>query len=175
MKASELVEQIELNYSKHGIERVAQACIDSPEMLELLIKIISKGNGRPAQLAAWVLAKVTDLNADVVSKYFKTLLNLINDSTSSSVKRNVIRVFMHIELPEDDHGLLLDSCFKTLNNRDYSIAERAFSLHVLGKYVKIYPELSNELIPIIEEGMPHETAAFRSIGRKILKKIRKGK
>jgi len=173
MKAAELVEQIELNYSKHGIERVAQACIDSPEMLDLLIKLVNQANGRPAQLASWVLSKVTDLNADVVSAYFETLVKLINHSTSSSVKRNVIRTFIHIDLPEEYHGLLIDSCFKTLKNHEYSIAERSFSMHVLGKYVKIYPELSNELIPIIEVGMPLESAAFKSVGRKLLKEMKR--
>ncbi|MEX1189164.1 MAG: hypothetical protein WED33_07885 [Bacteroidia bacterium] len=172
MKASELIELIEQNYSKRGIERVSQECINSPEKLELLIKLLCEGKGRSAQLASWVLSKVTDLNADLVSSHFESLLKLLNQSTSSSVKRNVIRTFVYISIPQEYHGTLINACFKTLQNRDNSIAERAFSMHVLGNYVKLYSDLSNELIPVIEEGMPYESAAFKSIGRKLLKQMK---
>jgi len=171
MKASELIEKIELNYSKLGLERVAQDCIDSPEMFDLLIELISKEKGRPAQIASWVLSKVTDLNSNLVAWHFKPLLKLINQTGSAAVNRNLIRTFMRIDIPQEYHGQLIDACLYALQNRDNSIAERAFSMHVLGKYVKLYPDLSNELIPVIEERMPHESAGFKSIGRKLLGKI----
>jgi hypothetical protein len=171
MNASELVEKIELNYSKRGIERIAQECIDSPETLNVLIKNILKGKPREAQLASWVLSKVVDLNPSCISSYHKKLLDLIHPATAASVKRNIIRTFSFVELEEDLHAQLINTCFETLHNPNYSIAERAFSLHVLGKYTKEYPELWNELIPIIERGMPHESAAFRSIGGKLLRKF----
>lgn len=172
MNAQELSKKIERNYSKRGIEIIAQECVDSAETLEILIAIILNGKPREAQLASWVVSKVVDINPSCLGRYHKKLLNLIQHSTPGSVKRNIIRTFNFVPLDESMHAQLINACFETLYNRDYSIAERAFSMHVLGKYTKSYPELWNELIPIIEEGMPHESAAFRSIGRKLLKKFR---
>jgi hypothetical protein len=121
-----------------------------------------------------VLSKVADLNPSCLGRYHKKLLELINPKTPSAVKRNVIRTFSIVSINNDLHAKLIDSCFETLHNRTYSIAERAFSIHVLGKYIQVYPDLWNELKPLLEAGMPYESAAFRSIGRKLLLKFGTG-
>jgi len=48
---------------------------------------------------------------------------------------------------------------------------KAFSLTTLYNLSKFYPEIKNELKLIIQERWDHETAAFKSRGRHILKQL----
>jgi hypothetical protein len=49
------------------------------------------------------------------------------------------------------------------------VAIKAFALTVLQNLSAVYPDIKPELKLIIEERWPHETAAFHSRARKILK------
>ncbi|MEI9912474.1 MAG: hypothetical protein WDO71_24170 [Bacteroidota bacterium] len=48
---------------------------------------------------------------------------------------------------------------------------KAFSLTILQNLSRLYPEIRNEIKVIIEERWEHETAAFRSRAKKILKEL----
>ena len=54
------------------------------------------------------------------------------------------------------------------------VAIKAFSLTVLQKLAKKYPEIIPEIKLIIEEQLPHQSAAFKSRAKKFLKDISLG-
>ncbi len=76
-------------------------------------------------------------------------------------------------IPEDYHGTLMDSCFKFIEDPKTAIAVKAFSLHLLHQLSKTYPEILPELKLVIEDKLDNETAAFKSVARKILKPSKK--
>ncbi|MFT3946227.1 MAG: hypothetical protein QM763_04560 [Agriterribacter sp.] len=51
------------------------------------------------------------------------------------------------------------------------VSVKAFSLTVLANLANQYPEIIPELKLIIEDQLPHETAAFKSRAQKILKQL----
>jgi hypothetical protein len=65
----------------------------------------------------------------------------------------------------------MNSCFELIAEHTTPVAIKAFSLTVLDQLAASYPEIKPELKLIIEERWEHETAAFRSRAKKILKKL----
>jgi hypothetical protein len=52
-----------------------------------------------------------------------------------------------------------------------AVAVKAFSLTVLGKLAKIYPDIMPELKLLIEDQLPNQTAAFKVRAKQILKTL----
>ncbi len=63
----------------------------------------------------------------------------------------------------------MEICFKYLESHDEAVAIKAFSLTVLGRLAKKYPEIISEIKLLIEEQLPHQSAAFKSRAKKFMK------
>ncbi|KAA9040986.1 hypothetical protein FW778_02805 [Ginsengibacter hankyongi] len=63
----------------------------------------------------------------------------------------------------------MEICFKYLASPDEAIAIKAFSLTVLANLAKKYPEIIPEIKLIIEEQLPHQSAAFKSRAKAFMK------
>jgi hypothetical protein len=104
--------------------------------------------------------------------YLKKFVSQLSDRRAHPAsRRNIVRLFQFVEIPENVRGKLMDLCFQFICSSDEAIAVKAFSLHILENMSVIYPEILPELKSIIQSRWMHETAAFRSRGKKILQKI----
>jgi hypothetical protein len=114
-------------------------------------------------------------NPSMIEPYIGVLVKKLQEpGVHPAVVRNAVRVLEDIELPEQYHGEVMNSCFAFIENPATPAAIKAFSLTVLFNLSRQYPEIKPELQLIIEERWDTETAAFRSRGKKILKKISDG-
>ena len=59
-----------------------------------------------------------------------------------SIKRNTIRLLQHVSIPKKIEGEVMGVCFGYLADPDEMVAIKAFSLTVLQKLSKKYPEHS---------------------------------
>jgi hypothetical protein len=62
----------------------------------------------------------------------------------------------------------MNLCFDIVQSMEEKPAVKMFSLVVLDKLSKLYPEIRAELHLIIETQMSYESLAFKSRGKKIL-------
>jgi hypothetical protein len=65
----------------------------------------------------------------------------------------------------------MDVCFRYFSSPTEAIAIKAFSISVLQKLAKLYPEIINEIKLIIEERWDYETPAFKARAKKLLKEF----
>ncbi|MEI9956637.1 MAG: hypothetical protein WDM90_10135 [Ferruginibacter sp.] len=86
-----------------------------------------------------------------------------------AVKRNSVRLLQDIPIPKKYQGEIMDICFKYLASPTEAVAVKAFSLTVLHQLSKQYPEIIPEIKLLIEEQLPHQTAAFKSRAKSFLK------
>ena len=130
---------------------------------------------RITQRSAWVLSHCIDNHPWLMIKHLEALVvNLQNDGVSDAVKRNTVRVLQFAEIPEKLAGLTADLCFSFLQSHKEPIAVKAYAMTIIYNLSMRYPELSNELVLIIEDLLPYGSPGIRSRGMKILKAI-KGK
>ncbi|MBS1948591.1 MAG: hypothetical protein JST47_12570 [Bacteroidetes bacterium] len=85
-----------------------------------------------------------------------------------AVARNTLRLLQDIEIPKRYHGKLMTICFDHIQSNTIPVAIKAFSITILYKLSKQYPDIAPELRLIIEERWSVETAAFRSRAKIIL-------
>ncbi len=97
--------------------------------------------------------------------------NLRKPGLHDSIKRNTVRLLQHIDIPAKQEGLIMEICFKYVEFPSESVAVKAFSLTILGKLAKKYPEIIPELKLIIDGQINHQSAAFISRAKKILKEF----
>jgi hypothetical protein len=159
--------------SKEQALAIAEFATSSDETFKELINCFLSDDPRLAQRAAWSVSWAARKKPDMIQPYIGLLVNqLERTDVHNAVIRNSLRILEDVEIPEDYHGQVMNSCFDFILKRETAIAIKAFSLHVLFNLTKLYPEIKNELKLVISENMEFETAAFQSRGSKILAKLK---
>ncbi len=151
---------------------VAEYAAGSAKRFKELMQCFLSNDYRLAQRAAWSVSWAARKQPAMVVPHIPTLVaQLLRSDVHPAVIRNSIRVLQDMEIPEPCHGELLHACFTLIENPSTAVAIKAFSLTMLSHLAAQYPEIKPELKLIIEDRWEHETAAFRSRAKKILKRL----
>jgi len=159
-------------YTKEQALKISEYACSTPGHFKELMQCFLSNEYRLAQRAAWSVSRAAQANPHLLQPYIKDLVaQLPRKDVHDAVIRNSVRILQQIEIPESLHGDLMNSCFSFIESNSTPVAIKVFSLTTLFNLSKFYPEIKNELKLIIEERWNHETAAFRSRGKKILKRL----
>jgi hypothetical protein len=159
-------------HSKANCNRIVKWVGDSQKRFDELFTLFIGDEYRVVQRAAWPLSYCSINHPELIQEHFSKLLkNLEKPNLPVAVKRNTVRLLQHITIPKRFHGTVMDLCFGYIASVDETVAVKAFSLTILQNLSRQYPEIKNELKLLIEERWDHETVAFRTRAKKILKEI----
>ena len=162
----------EKTFTKKQCVEISNFAMASPENLKELMSFFFHNEYRLAQRAAWVTSMVAAVNPSLIKPYIKQLVMQLNrKDVHDAVIRNSVRILQQLEIPEPLHGHLMNYCFELLGKPSTPVAIKAFSLTTLYNLSQVYPEIKNELKLVIKERWNYETAAFKSRGVCILKKL----
>jgi hypothetical protein len=125
-----------------------------------------------APRASWATLHAGDKRQDLLNPWIGKMLDQLSKSTYSSVKRNFLRLFQEIVIPEKYRGELIEVCYKLVFTLSEPIAVRVFALTVISNQVQFHPELKNELEIVVKDLiLPGAPPAMISRGKKILKTL----
>lgn len=125
-----------------------------------------------APRASWAAMHAGDKRQDLLNPWIEKMINHLKKSIHSSVKRNFLRLFQDIIIPEKYRGELIEICYKLVFNLNEPIAVRVFALTVICNQVKFHPDLKNELEIVVKDLMnPGAPPAMIARGKKILKTL----
>lgn len=165
----------ELILEEHSVkqrDRIVKYIGKDEKRFAELMKLFFDNEYRVAQRAAWPMSYCVKKYPELIKPYLKPLISgLSKKGLHDAILRNSTRILQNIDVPEKYHGKLMDSCFNFITSPDTAVAIKAFSLTILERLSKRYPEINPEIKLIIEERWEHETAAFRSRAKKILKHL----
>jgi len=165
-----LKETILKEHSKKQCDKIVNYVGNNKERFAELMELFFAGEYRVTQRAAWPMSYCVKNHPQLIQPYFKKLLNnLDKKELHDAVIRNTVRLLQDVEIPKKHQGKLMKICFGYIQSNEIPVAVKAFSLSILHRLSKQYPDILSELKLIIEERWPHETAAFRSRAKKILK------
>jgi hypothetical protein len=134
-----------------------------------LVKLFLQGGYRITQLASWPLSNCAVKHPFLIRKHYRALINHMKDPKNHrAVKRNILRIFDLIEIPEKYHGELMNECIAYIENPQEAIAVQAFALGILKKLTQFYPEIRHEVEIIIESRLPSSSKGFQSRAKKYL-------
>lgn len=169
-----LREEILAEHSKTQTNKIIAWVGSSQKRFDELVNLFLNDEYRVTQRAGWPLSYIASAHPQLVKKHMQVLVETLHkEKIHNAVKRNIVRFLQEVPIPENLHGEVMDICFSFIADVNEAIAVKAFSLSILEKLAKIYPEINNELLVVIEERWDYETAAFHSRARKIIKKINK--
>jgi len=170
----DLRKQLLTDHSKENTTRIVEYIGNDLERCEALMKLFLYGEYRVIQRAAWVVGDLARLYPENVMPYLpKMVENLKQPGIHVAAKRNTVRFFQEIEIPEDLWGDVADICFKFLESSEEPVAVKVFSMTVLLGIVKKVPELKDELKYLIEDQLPYGSTGFKNRGKKTLKALDK--
>lgn len=150
---------------------VAYVGYDKRKFAELM-EIFLSNEYRVTQRAGWPLSCVAQGYPELINPYLGQLINMLKAPGSHpAVVRNITRIFSRISIPKKYHGKIMSACFEFITTPGEPAAVKAFSLATLEKFMEDYPEIGSELKLIIEEHWDHETPAFKSRAKRILKRL----
>lgn len=117
-----------------------------------LLNVFFKGEYRITQRAAWPLSYIAIANPNLIRPHLIKLIKKLNEEGNHpAIKRNILRIFQEIEIPEKHYGILVDICFKFLLDKKQPIAIRAFAITIAAKISEGYPDLKKELLIVLNE------------------------
>ena len=155
----------------------ADMCVDiisqRPELLEQAYSLCMAEDGKPSMRAARVVQLVAEQYPEMMKPFFPDMVTRLQDLTHSSVKRCMMKVVTFYDLSEyeDLHGILIDTAFMRMNDPDEETAIRAYSIGVLERLVKTYPEISGELIAALNMMADTSKETLSKYAKKVLRKL----
>jgi hypothetical protein len=154
-------------------KKLAQYASSHPHRFAELVQLFLQGPYRLTQRAAGPLLMCIQYNPGLALPHLRTFIKQVGmPGQHDSIKRNLLRVLQHIDLPAGLQGMAADTAFRLLTNRSEAVAIRVFAMTVLARIAQQQPELARELCTLIEDELPYGTAAFVSRGSKTLKLLR---
>lgn len=145
---------------------------DSQELFDETMELVYRDEPPISMRASWVVFFVCEKYPWLARPHIVKLLKFIPNASVDGTKRTALKLLADamFELSEEHFGELADICFTFAEDPKEAIAIRAFSLDVLLNVRKKYPEITPELIAIMESIMPDGS---RGLKNKCLKAIRK--
>ena len=124
------------------------------------------------QRAGWVFSVCTTRFPELVSPWFRKIIDALEEPYHDAVKRNITRTLQTVEIPLALQGKLTHNLFELLQSTDQPVAVKCFSMTVLLQLTRQHPDLKNELITIITMQLPFASAGFKSRGCKVLHELK---
>jgi hypothetical protein len=172
----DLKKRLDLGQSKTQTNEIVDYVNGIPNRFKELVEVFLNGHYRTTQRAASPLSICVEKWPYLIDPHLKKLLDhLGNPRAHDAVKRNTMRLFQFIDIPNRYHGRVVDLCFEYLRNPKIAVAIRVFSMTVLANVIDDQPDMKKELKLILEDQLPYGSAAFKSRAGKVLKKIMNGK
>jgi hypothetical protein len=165
-----LREEILKEHSKAQCTRIVNWVGTSQQRFDELFKLFLNDEYRVVQRSAWPVSYCVAAHPEFIKKHWSMLVKTLQKpNLHHAVKRNSVRFLQQTEIPEKYQGSIMDICFNYVASPTEPVATKAFSLTVLKNLSKQYPEILPEIKLLIEEQLPHQTAAFKSRAKMFLK------
>ena len=159
-------------HSKSQCRKIVEYIGDDKKKFAELMRLFFGDEYRVVQRAAWPLSYCVEEHPELITPYFEDLLGMLQKpGVHNAVIRNTTRLLQNLKIPKKIQGRLMTICFDFISDTKTPAAVKAFSLTILHNLSKDYPEIASELKLVIQERWEHESAAFRSRGKKILQKM----
>jgi len=164
--------QLQSELSRANIDFTIQTLGNDPEHFKELINLIFNEPDPLPMRASWVMEGITEKHPEMIRPYIGMLTRNLKKFTHPGTRRNILKIFTRIEIPEKYHGILLDICFEWISDEKTTVAEKVHAMQIIANHLRHYPELVNEFIEIIDVQIPRNSAGFESRARLIKKEMK---
>jgi hypothetical protein len=165
----DLRNQILTEHTKINCQKIVSWVGDDIKKFNELFALCLQSEYRITQRAAWPMSHCAIDHPEFMKHNFDKLVeNLKKPGIHNSIKRNSLRLLQAIDIPDKYDGDIMEICFRFVEVPEEAVAIKAFSLTILGKLAKKYPEIISEIKLLIEDQLPYQTTGFKGRAKKLL-------
>ena len=146
-----------------------------PELFQEAYDLCMAQEGKMAMRAARVVWLVAEQIPELFQPYFEDMVHKLGGLNHSSVRRCMLKILTVYDFSdkEEMHGLIIEACFKYMNDPAEEVAIRGYSISVLERMQKMYPELTGELISALQIIVDHDTETLARYAGQRIKRLYK--
>lgn len=142
--------------------------MDEPELSEKILQLVEKKEVYPfAEHASWMWIHLAKEKPAFAQPFYKRLLDILFETQNETVLRNILNALFQLELTDYREGEFIDLLFSFLLNKKHKVALHVYSIWTLSRFLKKYPELTNEVFQcvdlLLENGSPALVVAARNL------------
>ena len=133
-------------------KRLAEFVADNPGEIKKLVKLFYDEDTNISMRSAWIISHVCSLNPEIVIALTPDFVKYLKSKNPNPPTiRCVLSSLQQIKIPEKYCAIVFDFCAKYVRNETLPLAVRAFSINIMGRLCKRYPELKYETELILSE------------------------
>lgn len=160
---------LEAEHSKRQTAAIVKYIGDDADRFAELMQIFFAGEYRLTQRAAWTMNYCAVHHPPLIQPYLPKLLKLLQrDDQHDAVKRNIARLLQYVDVPKRLHAQVYSRCVELVDDPREPAATRVFAMTAAARIAKTEPALRSELQLVIQQHLPHATAAFKKRAQTIL-------
>ncbi len=169
----DLIKHLEIENSKANWQIIVDYVGSDADRFREVTELFITGERHIVQRIGQPFGTISEKYPHLIFPYIPELINYLKTNPIDAVKRNVMRSFQWIELPEEFVGEIFDLGMLFLKTQSEPKAIKVFSLTVLRQICERYPELTTEVIFQLEIVMKgDESAGVLSRGSKEMQKLK---
>lgn len=169
----DLPTELRADHSKAQAERIARAVLTEPHLLDELWAAMAGNDPLLSQRASWPIGKIAEQRPELLYPYTVSAYELLSQPRHDAVHRAVGKALSEMpQLPEKIEGPLYDLCLRLLSNPQVKVGIQVHCMSVAFRIAQVAPELQAELAGVLEEGIRHGSAGYRSRGGKLLARLK---
>jgi hypothetical protein len=167
---SALFNLVSRTVGKQDVLRAVSYTGKDKDKIKEIVALSCSSDPKISMKASWVLRYVAKKNQALVKPFLPKIITHL-ESCTSSCQRSLLNTLEYFEIPEELEDNTYNACFNILLNNASPIANKACSMEILSSICLKYPDLSNELILVIEDLLINGSAGMKSKGKKIIKRL----
>ena len=167
------LEDLLIDSSRITADMAVHTIGENQALFKKVLDFALEDNDQYAMRAARVIYLTAINHPELIRPYLNKIIHELSGFKNDGLKRSMTRILSehYTELNEESQGILVDVCFKYLMDTNEKIALKIYSMDILYNLSQIYPEIKKELIFSIENQLPYASAAIKSRGKKMMKKL----
>jgi hypothetical protein len=125
--------------------------------------------------AARIVQLISHKYPEMIKPHIPELIGKFSGLKVEGARRSILKILSEtpVYISEDLLGELADKCFGYISDMNEAIAVRAFSIDLLMKIAKKYPEIKPEIAAVLESIIPEASVGLKNKCQKMIVKLYK--
>lgn len=155
MELSEIEELILARAKMPHFTAFHQFFLEQPAAVPMLVALALSKKAHPVPAySAWLLVHLAKAKPSLVAPFQDQLTAGLLETSNHSIQRSLLVVLLELPIKRRFKAELLNCCFEVFAHPESAVANRVYALYHLKRFVKMYPEIDQEVkaqIGIIQE------------------------
>ena len=166
-------EFLELHSSRLNADILADKIEEDPAVYDRVWEVMKEDEHPVSMRAAWSLTVFAKRHPCFIKPRANEIIRELQSIRSPSVRRCLMNLLTHAELPDEQLGFLFDFCIEILESPSAEIAHKAYAMTLLYNISENEKDLKPELVALFETQLDDESGAIIARARILLKKLYK--